>query len=121
MNRKYLERARSLGALDPEPREPPVLLSKTETLRRALNDGKPRSSAELEALTGIPQKRVIALLSWDIDNGRIERIKDEGHPMRLRKVNERSAQIERSIRFLESLGYKITQPNSKNLEGHDVR
>jgi len=98
-----------------------VLLSKTETLRRALNDGKPRSSAELEALTGIPQKRVIALLSWDIDNGRIERIKDEGHPMRLRKVNERSAQIERSIRFLESLGYKITQPNSKNLEGHDVR
>ncbi len=121
MNRKYLERARSLGALDPEPREPPVLLSKTERLRRVLNDGKPRSSAELEALTGIPQKRVIALLSWDISNGRIERLKDEGQPMRIRKVNERSAQIERSIRFLESLGYEITPPKGNNLEGRYVR
>ncbi|MEC7814748.1 MAG: hypothetical protein VX939_00620 [Pseudomonadota bacterium] len=95
--------------------------NKTEMLRRALMDGKPRSSAELEALTGIPQKLVIALLSWDIENGRIERLKDEGQPMRLRKVNERSAQIERSIRFLESLGYQITPPNGRNLEGHYVR
>ena len=121
MDRKYLERARSLGAMDPEPRQPPVWLTKTERLRQALKDGKPRSSAELESLTGIPQKRVIALLSWDIENGRIERLKDEGHPMRLRKVNERSAQIDRSIRFLESLGYEITPPNCKNWEGHDVR
>jgi hypothetical protein len=75
----------------------------------------------LEALTGIPQKRVVALLSWDIENGRIERLKDEGQPMRLRKVNERSTQIERSIRFLESLGYEITPPNGKNMEVHNVR
>lgn len=95
--------------------------TKTETLRQALEDGKPRSSAELEALTGIPQKHVIALLSWDIEKGRIERLKDEGQPMRIRKVNERSAQIERSIRFLESLGYEITPRNGKNLESHYVR
>jgi hypothetical protein len=97
-----------LGQLQERIRAVGDVTSESGHVRRHLIDG-PKSTEELEQLTGLTGKQIWGRLKWDMQQGRVRRTPD----LRFELVEVDADAIQEAVKLLRRSGYTVTKNKAR--------